>query len=124
MSRQDISENIEYIDHPETPVDSPIDYSESDVETEDCVIVISHDDDPICFVNSMRKARDRMWDLARNTRDDLGMNNYSMYIREGNTSDSIEVIGYHKFYVISYERVMSSFKISKVPRFTPVMKID
>ena len=72
----------------------------------------------------MRKARDRMWELARKTRDDLGMNNYSMYIREGLTSDSIEVIGYHKFYLISYERIMGIFKISKVPRFTSVIEID
>ncbi len=72
----------------------------------------------------MRKAVNRMWELARKTRDDLGMNNYNMYIREGITSDSIEVIGYHKFYVISYERIMGTFKISKVPRFTNVMSID
>jgi len=125
MSRQDISENIEHIDHPETPPDnSPSDCSDSDVESEDCVIVISHNDEPICFVNSMRKAVNRMWELARKTRDDLGMNNYNMYIREGITSDSIEVIGYHKFYVISYERIMGTFKISKVPRFTNVMSVD
>ena len=125
MKGEDIDEQIEHIDHPETPpVDSPDDYSDSDVDTEDCVIVISHDDEPICFVNNIRKARDRMWELARKTRDDLGMNNYNMYIREGSVEDSIEVIGYHKFYVISYERIMSTFKISKVPRFTPVMKID
>ena len=124
MKGEDIDEQIEHIDHPETPVDSPVDYSDSDVDIEDCVIVISHDDEPICFVNNIRKARDRMWELARKTRDDLGMNNYSMYIREGGVEDSIEVIGYHKFYVISYERIMSTFKISKVPRFTPVLKID
>jgi hypothetical protein len=121
MNEQDIDQNIEHIEHPETPVDSPVEYSDSDV---DCVIVISHDDEPICFVNNIRKARDRMWELARKTRDDLSLNNYNMYIREGGVDDSIEVIGYHKFYVISYERIMSTFKISKVPRFTPVMKID
>ena len=124
MNGQNISENIEHIDHPETPVDSPLYYSDTEIDCEDCVIVISHDDEPICFVTSMRKARDRMWELARKTRDDLGMNNYSMYIREGLTSDSIEVIGYHKFYLISYERIMGIFKISKVPRFTSVIEID
>ena len=124
MSEQDIGDNIEHIDHPETPVDSPVDYSDSDDDDDDCVVVISHDNEPICFVNNIRNARDRMWELARKTRDDLGLNNYNMYIREGGVEDSIEVVGYHKFYVISYERVMSSFKINKIQRFTPVMKID
>lgn len=124
MKREDIDQNIEHIDHPETPVDSPTYYSDSDVDVEDCVIVISHDDEPVCFVNSIRKARDRMWELARKTRDDLGMGNYSMYIREGNVSDTIDVIGYHKFFIISYERIMGSFKISKVPKFSVITKID
>lgn len=125
MSKQDnIGDNIEHIDHPETPVDSPVEYSDSDVEEEDFVIVISHDNEPICFMNSIRKARDRMWELAREERDNLSMSNYNMYIREGNVEDSIEIVGYHRFYVISYERIMNNFRISKVPRFTPVVNID
>ena len=54
MSRQDISGILSTL-NTRDPDDSPDDYSDSDVETEDCVIVISHDDEPICFVNSMRR---------------------------------------------------------------------
>ena len=65
-----------------------------------------------------------MWELAREERDNLSMSNYNMYIREGNVEDSIEIFGYHRFYVISYERIMSNFRISKVPRFTHVVNVD
>jgi len=74
--------------------------------------VITMDGIPQCYTTTIEDARKRMWEFARLRK--FHEYNYKSYIREGSTQNHISVIGYQKFYAISYDRVLSELSINKI----------
>lgn len=74
--------------------------------------VITMDGIPQCYTTNIEDARKRMWEFARLRR--FHEHNYRSYIREGSTQNSVSVIGFQKFYAISYDRILSELSINKI----------
>jgi hypothetical protein len=74
--------------------------------------VVTADGIPQFYTQTIEEANKRMWDIARAFK--INVNDYTCYIRECEDLDNIQVIGYYKFYVISYDRILCHFATQKV----------
>lgn len=92
---------------------------ESDEQEEDyfhsekTVYVITQDNIPLLYVNTIEDAHSMMWTLTRNYRIHW-CNNYNTYIREGSSQNKIEITGNYRYLLIFYERLLSTFEIHPV----------
>ena len=77
------------------------------------VFVILKDLIPQFYLQNRNNARKSMWDTARFYRAQW-CNDYNVYIREGVNADKIQIYGYYKFFIFSYERLITSFEIKSV----------
>ena len=84
--------------------------------------VITMDGIPQCYTTTIEDARKRMWEFARLRK--FHEYNYRSYIREGSTQNHISVIGYQKFYAISYDRVLSELSINKIQEIQEVEELE
>ena len=84
--------------------------------------VITMDGIPQCYTTNIEDARKRMWEFARLRK--LHEYNYRSYIREGSTQNSVSVIGFQKFYAISYDRVLSELSINKIQEIEEVQEFN
>lgn len=74
--------------------------------------VVNIDEIPQFYTNTLEKAREYMWDIARARR--MKETNYNCYIRETPDQNFIQVVGFHKFYVLSYERLICNMNVCRV----------
>jgi hypothetical protein len=74
--------------------------------------VVTADGVPQFYTQNVEEANKRMWDVARAFK--VNVNDYNCYIRECEDSNNIQVIGYYKFFVVSYDRVLCHFTTQKV----------
>jgi hypothetical protein len=84
--------------------------------------VITMDGIPQCYTTTIEDARKRMWEFARLRK--MHEHNYRSYIREGSTQNHISVIGYQKFYAISYDRILSELSINKIQEIQEVQELE
>lgn len=74
--------------------------------------VISVDGVPQCYTETLDSARECMWNLAR-----LEKNNqteYQCFIREMENPNDIQLVGYHKFYLVAYNRTLIHLTVRRV----------
>jgi hypothetical protein len=69
---------------------------------------ILKDNEPLCYVETLEEAREIMWSCAREYRTRL-FSDYNTFIREGFNQNKIEITGYYRNFLISYERLFSVF---------------
>ena len=74
---------------------------------------ILKDNEPFCYVETLEEAREIMWSCAREYRTRL-FSDYNTFIREGFNQNKIEITGYYRNFLISYERLFSVFSIKKL----------
>lgn len=67
---------------------------------------------PHFYTNEIEKAREYMWDMARACK--AKEYDYNCYIRENPNQNYIQVVGYNKFYLLSYERLICDMNVSRV----------
>ena len=79
------------------------------------IYIILMDDEPYCYCTSLEDARNKMWELVklkRNIEADDG-NSYNYYIIEKN-DDEVHLEMSYKYYVISYNNLVSKFSIQGI----------
>lgn len=67
---------------------------------------------PQCYTQTLENARNCMWNLAR-----LEKNNhteYQCFIQEMDNPNDIHLIGYNRFYIISYSRTLINLSVRSV----------
>ena len=84
-----------------------------ELNTEKTVFVITQDNIPLLYVNTIEHAHSIMWALARNYRTHW-FNNYNTYIREDFSQNKIEITGNYRYLLIFYERLLSTFEVHPV----------
>jgi hypothetical protein len=78
--------------------------------------LVTFNNDHIGFCNSLAEARSKMWSIARLEKHKL--TEYNTYIcQEMMNEDEIKVVGFHKFFIISYEKLVATIKIKEVYEF-------
>ena len=80
---------------------------------EKTIHVITQDNTPLLYVDTVEDAKLIMWELARNYRTKW-FNNYNTYIREGFDQNKIEITGNYRYLLIFYERLLSTFEVHPV----------
>lgn len=112
-------ENIDKSDFSDE--DAPIYESDfSDEDSEDFinlnddveVYLLCKDNNPVCYFKNKKLATEMMWKIARYNKGKF-MDNFTLFIKE-NTEDSISIVGYNKFLLLSFERLFSTFTILPV----------
>ena len=115
VSNQDhnLSDNDNQSESNETVVSNQDNRYFFSINIEKSIYVITQDDQPLFYVDTNDKARVIMWDMARNYRSNW-FANYNTYIREGSNTNKIEITGNYKYFLISYEKILSTFKIYEI----------
>ncbi len=80
---------------------------------EKTIHVITQDNIPFLYVDTVEDAKLIMWELARNYRTKW-LNNYNTYIREGSDQNKIEITGNYRYLLIFYERLLSTFEVHPI----------
>jgi len=76
------------------------------------VYLLCKDNNPVCYFKNKKLATEMMWKIARYNKGKF-MNNFTLFIKE-NSEDSISIVGYNKFLLLSFERLFSTFTILPV----------
>ena len=84
--------------------------------------VVTADGVPQFYTQTIEEARNRMWDIARISK--FNESDYNSYIREFNDENHIQVVGFYKFIVISYERVLCYLNVQRVQEIQKVPEVD
>ena len=80
---------------------------------EKTIHVITQDNIPLLYVDTIEDAKLIMWELARGYRTNW-FSNYNTYIREGSNQNKIEITGNYRYLLIFYERLLSTFEIHPI----------
>ena len=83
------------------------------------VYILCKDNIALCYFGTKNLAVETMWKIARQDKGKF-MDSFTVFIKE-NDEDSIDIVGYHKFLVFSYERVFSTFTILPVKSVATTM---
>ena len=67
---------------------------------------------PQCYTQTLEKARNCMWNLAR--LEKINYTEYQCFIQEMDNPNDIQVIGYHRFSIISYNRTLVNLSVRSV----------
>jgi len=114
--------------------DSSEDSSDEDSSDEEKLIpILSLKDDSTIYVinvdgvakfysNTVKEARERMWDLAKVRR--FQATNYNSYIRACSDKNRIEVVGSYKMSIFSVDRTICWLNISKIQQIENINKDD
>lgn len=91
---------------------------ENDEETtfklvENTELYLLHKDNiPVCYLKNKAEAVNMMWKVARSSKHKYSAN-YNVFLKE-NDQNSISIVGYNRFFIVSYERLLSRFDITKI----------
>ena len=80
---------------------------------EKTIHVITQDNIPLLYVDTIEDAKLIMWELARGYRTNW-FSNYNTYIREGSNQNKIEITGNYRYLLIFYEKLLSTFEIYSI----------
>ena len=83
------------------------------LNTEKTIHIITKDNIPLLYVDTIEDAKLIMWELARNYRTNW-YNDYNTYIREGSNQNKIEITGNYRYLLIFYERLLSTFEVHPI----------
>jgi hypothetical protein len=83
------------------------------------VIMISNR--PVFYSDDLETARNIMWEVAREIKRDFF--NSNLYIYEGKNEDQITISVKHKYYLISYEKIIHTLNIFTIYEST-ILKED
>jgi hypothetical protein len=92
--------------------------NENDEETtfklvENTELYLLHKDNiPVCYLKNKEEAVNMMWKVARSSKHKYSAN-YNVFLKE-NDQNSISIVGYNRFFIVSYERLLSRFDITKI----------
>ena len=106
-------ENIDESDSSDEELD---DFMNLNNDTE--VYLLCKDNNPVCYFKNKKLATEMMWKIARYNKGKF-INNFTLFIKE-NTEDSISIVGYNKFLLLSFERLFSTFTILPVKEVNSV----
>lgn len=67
---------------------------------------------PQCYTQTLENARNCMWDLARLEKNN--QTDYQCFIREMENPNDIQLVGYHRFYIIAYNRTLVHLSVRRV----------
>lgn len=84
--------------------------------------VITADGEPQCYTHSIEEARKRMWNFARICR--FKETQYNCYIREDASLNSIQVIGCHRFYTVSYDKTLCYLNVRKIQEIEETVPVE
>lgn len=136
MTDKIINQNIEDNDE-DNDEDNVEDNSEYDSESDDelkskCpnlsikdgteLYVVSANGIPQFYSRNIQEARRHMWNIARIRK--FKEFNYNCYIRECNDENNIQLVGYYKFNIISYDRVLCCLNVCKISELYEVQEIQ
>lgn len=75
--------------------------------------IISVNNVPQCYTDNIKDARNYMWSIARMQKMTT-QSEYITFIRETEDLNKIQIVGYYKFYIVSFERTLSHFCVHKI----------
>ena len=117
------SDNADETNADETNAESESDSNDEDyynpifpclsLDTTSTIYSVNKDNEPIFYVKTLEKAREIMWSCAREYRM-RWFSNYNTFIREGSDRNILEITGYYRYFLISYERLFTTFEIQKI----------
>ena len=113
QSEQDPSEQDPSEDDASVLSDNEEDDYFLQLNPEKTIHVITQDNIPLLYVDTVEDAKLIMWELARNYRTKW-FNNYNTYIREGSDQNKIEITGNYRYLLIFYERLLSTFEVHPI----------
>ena len=111
-------ENDEYENDEEENDEEENDEEENDEEktfklVENTELYLLHKDNiPVCYLKNKEEAVNMMWKVARSSKHKYSAN-YNVFLKE-NDQNSISIVGYNRFFIVSYERLLSRFDITKI----------
>lgn len=76
------------------------------------VYLLCKDDQPLCYFTNKKDAYESMWKYARFSKIKY-INDFNTFIKEED-ENTIFIVGYNRFLIISYERLFSKFHITTV----------
>ena len=86
------------------------------------IYVINVDGFAKFYANTMKEARERMWDLAKVRR--FQATQYNSYIRACSDKNRIEVVGSYKMSIFSVDRTICWMNISKIQQIENINRDD
>ena len=86
------------------------------------IYVINVDGFAKFYANTIKEARERMWDLAKVRR--FQATNYNSYIRACSDKNRIEVVGSYKMTIFSVDRTICWLNISKIQQIENINSDD
>lgn len=87
-------------------------YSDLVLEDNTQKYVITVNGVPQCYTQTLENARNCMWNLARLEKNN--QTDYQCFIREMENPNDIQLIGYHRFYIIAYNRTLAHLSVRRV----------
>lgn len=87
-------------------------YSDLVLEENTQKYVITVNGVPQCYTQTLENARNCMWNLARLEKNN--QTDYQCFIREMENPNDIQLIGYHRFYIIAYNRTLAHLSVRRV----------
>ena len=89
------------------------DDTEEKEEEDTDIFVVSIDGIANCYSNTEKEAREKMWKLARIFKHEFN-SQYNTYIRQDDNANTIEIIGFLKFSIISIDRTINLINVHRV----------
>jgi hypothetical protein len=83
---------------------------------EESIFVISIDEFPTYFVQNLKKARQKMIDLAGFININY-FNTYNCFLQQINENE-IKLIGTNKFVIISYDKILATLRINEINKYS------
>lgn len=74
--------------------------------------VINVNDEPKYYTKSQRNAKNAMWRLVRRARSNW--ENYSTYICQDDDEFKVQLVGFQRLIIVSYERILVTVSITKL----------
>ena len=93
------------------------DKNSDEQDCKDQLFVAMSDNIPIFYTTKLEDARNKVKDMANHNMLEYG--DYHCFLQY-KSQDELDVIGYHKNYIISHPRLLHSFIIKKVPKIDEV----
>lgn len=89
------------------------DTEDTEEEEDTDIFVVSIDGIANCYSNTEKEAREQMWKLARIFKHEFN-SQYNTYIRQDDNANTIEIIGFLKFSIISIDRTINLINVHRV----------
>ena len=93
--------------------DDTDDTDDTEEEEDTDIFVVSIDGIANCYSNTEQEAREKMWKLARIFKHKFD-SQYNTYICQYDNANTIEIIGFLKFSIISIDRTINLINVHRV----------